>query len=260
MDWAASFINVIWVIAVFLGGMLGSKLVAVAIRQLLERAKVDRTLSQFLASVARWTIVVIVGVACLGAFGIETTSFAALIGAAGLAIGLAFQGTLSSVAAGVMLIILRPFKVGELVGIGGQVGVVEEIGIFTTTLLAHANHRLILPNKDVFGAPIENKTFDGMARVDVAVGTDYSADLDRVREVLLAAITDMEGTERPQVYLVELGGSSIDWSVRVWTAPEKFLGVRDQITLRAKKALDAANIGIPFPQMDVHLDQLNKAA
>jgi len=258
LEW---LLEVAWVGVVFVAGLYLSKFLSNAVRRSLEKQKLDITLTRFVGNVVRWGILVMVGIACLGAFGIETTSFAAMLGAAGLAIGLAFQGTLSAVAAGVMLLILRPFKVGDVVGIGGQTGIVEEIGLFATTMYAFANHRLIISNRDVFGSAIENKTFDGMARVDVDVGTDYGADLDEVRAVLLAAVEGIEGGERPQVYLKALGGSSIDWSVRKWTTPENFLALRDAITLATKKSLDAAGIGIPFPQMDVHVDGgLEKAA
>lgn len=258
LEWV---LEVAWVAGVFLAGLYASKYLSNLVRRALERQKVDVTLTRFLGNVVRWAVLVMVGIACLGAFGIQTTSFAAMIGAAGLAIGLAFQGTLSAVAAGVMLLILRPFKVGDVIGIGGQTGIVEEVGLFTTTIYAFANHRLILSNKDVFGSALENKTFDGMTRVDVDVGTDYGADLEEVQAVLMKALEELEGGERSQVYLKALGGSSIDWSVRKWTTPDNYLALRAQITLATKKALDAAGIGIPYPQMDVHLDgRLDKAA
>lgn len=258
LEW---ILEVAWVAAVFVAGLYISKMLSNMVRRSLERQKVDVTLVRFGSNVVRWAILAVVGIACLGAFGIETTSFAAIIGAAGLAIGLAFQGTLSAIAAGAMLLILRPFKVGDVIGINGQTGIVEEIGLFTTTIYAFANHKLILSNKDVFGSAIENKTFDDMVRVDVDVGTDYSEDLDNVRAVLMAALEALEGGERPQVYLKALGGSSIDWSVRKWTTAQNYLALRDAITLATKKALDAADIGIPFPQMDVHIDGgLDKAA
>ena len=258
LEW---ILEVAWVAGVFVAGLYASKWLSNAVRRSLEKQKIDVTLTRFLGNVVRWGIVILVGIACLGAFGIETTSFAAMVGAAGLAIGLAFQGTLSSVAAGVMLLILRPFKVGDVIGIAGQTGIVEEIGLFATTMYSFSNHKLILSNKDVFGSAIENKTFDGKVRVDVDVGTDYGADLDNVRAVLLAALEAIEEGDRPQVYLKTLGGSSIDWSVRKWTTPENYLGLRDAITLATKKALDEAEIGIPYPQMDVHLDgRLDKAA
>lgn len=258
LEWV---LEVAWVAAVFIGGLYLSKFLSSMVRRALEKQKIDVTLTRFLGNVVRWGVLIMVGIACLGAFGIETTSFAAMIGAAGLAIGLAFQGTLSAVAAGVMLLILRPFKVGDVIGVSGQTGIVEEIGLFTTTIYAFANHKLILSNRDVFGSAIENKTFDGMVRVDVDVGTDYSEDLDNVRAVLMAALEALEDGERSQVYLKALGGSSIDWSVRKWTTPQNYLKLRDAITLATKKALDAADIGIPFPQMDVHLDgRLDKAA
>lgn len=245
--------KILWVIAVFVVGLYGSKMLSSMVRRGMERARIDITLTRFTTNLVRWAIIALVVIACLGAFGIETTSFAALIGAAGLAIGLAFQGTLSSVASGVMLLVLRPFKVGDVVTLAGQTGIVEEIGLFTTRMYAFANHVLILPNKQVFDAPIENKTFEDKARVDVDVGTDVGANLDTVRGVLLDAISALPGGERPQVYLNGFGTSSIQWSVRMWTEPTNYLGLRDAMTVAIKKALVNAEITIPFPQMGLHL-------
>jgi small conductance mechanosensitive channel len=191
----------------------------------------------------------------LGTFGVKTTSFAAVLGAAGLAVGLALQGTLSNFAAGVMLLIFRPFKVGDTVDIGGKRGKVDEIDIFFTILDTPDNRRFILPNGQVFGAAIENVTFHAIRRADVLVGTDYAADLDETRAVLeaAAALVPGQSPDKPsQVVLVGMGASSIDWEVRVWAPKDTFLDVLQASRRAVKQALDSAGIGIPFPQVDVN--------
>lgn len=223
----------------------------------LERAKIDQTLVKFFGNIARYTVLVLVVLACLGIFGINTTSFAAVIGAVGLAIGLAFQGTLGHFASGVMLLVFRPFKVGDVISVAGDTGKVNEIELFTTTLDTADNRRIIVPNGNIVGSTIENLTFHPTRRVDVSVGTDYGADLDHARQVMLEAALSTPhilSDPPPQVYLDALGGSSIDWKVRVWCNTPDYFAIKDELTLRVKKALDAAGIGIPFPQMDVHLD------
>jgi small conductance mechanosensitive channel len=221
------------------------------------KARIDETLTRFVGSLIRWVIILLALLACVGAFGIPTTSFAAVIGAAGLAIGLAFQGTLSNFAAGVMLLVFRPFNVGDVINAGGQTGTVFSIQLFTVVVDTFDNRRIIIPNGAVFGSTIENITYHPVRRADVDVGCDYSADIDRTREVLTAAAKSVEGgldDPEPTVFLLGLGASSVDWSVRVWARREDFGAVK-QATIRAvKQALDAAGIGIPYPQMDVHLD------
>lgn len=194
---------------------------------------------------------------CLGRFGVQTASLAAVIAAAGLAVGLAFQGTLSNFAAGIMLLTFRPFKVGDTVNVSGETGSVEEIELFFTHIDTFDNRRIILPNATVFGTKIENISHHPLRRADVNVGVDYTADVDRTREVLLAAVASVEGQaqgKEPQVVLQNFGASSVDWTVRIW-APAATLFPTREATLRAiKYHLDEAGIGIPFPQMDVHFD------
>ena len=230
----------------------------------LETTKFDATLAKFFANMARWVILVLAILAALGMFGVETTSFAALLGGAGLAVGLAFQGSLSNFAAGVMLLVFRPFKVGNVVKIAGVIGKVDEIELFFTTLDTSDNRRFILPNSQVFGAVIENVTFHERRRVDVPVGVDYSADVDTTREVLEAAaarIPDILSDPAPKVVLASLGDSAVDWQVRVWCETANYYTVLEASIRETKLALDEAGIGIPFPQMDVHLDGgLNKSA
>jgi small conductance mechanosensitive channel len=233
--------------------------VARIIRSRGEKAKrVDTTLALFFSNLARWAILVLGLITAIGVVGIPTASFAALIAAAGLAIGLALQGSLGNFASGVMLLIFRPFKVGDYVEVGGTSGTVMEIQLFATIIDTPDNRRMIVPNGEVFGQTIENVSYHSERRVDVAVGTDYSADLDKVREVLKAAAEALPqklADKDVAIVLQELGGSSIDWSVRVWVAASDFWPARDELTRLVKQHLDKAEIGIPFPQMDVHLDK-----
>ncbi len=223
----------------------------------LKKASIDLTLSKFIAKMIRWAILLMAVLGCLGLFGVDVTSFAVVLGAAGFAIGMAFQGSLSNFAAGVMLLVFRPFKVGDVVRVAGESGKVNEIELFTTTLDTPDNRRLILPNSTIFGAVIENISHHTTRRVDVSVGTDYTADLDHTREILNKAAYSVEGILKdpePVIFLSELGGSSIDWSVRVWSNAADYWAIKEALTRAVKIELDNANIGIPYPQMDVHLD------
>ena len=220
------------------------------------KAKVEETLARFFGNLTKYAIMILGGLAILSTFGVQTTSFAAVIAAAGFALGMALSGTLGNFASGVMLLIFRPFKVGDVVNAGGVTGKVDEIGMFSTTFDTPDNRRMIVPNGAIYGSNIENITHHSTRRVDVAVGTDYSADLDKTREVLTAAATAVEGrlsTQDPVIYLVELGDSSINWSVRVWSNTADYWAVRERLTRDVKVALDKADIGIPFPQRDVHV-------
>ncbi|MEL7471891.1 MAG: mechanosensitive ion channel family protein [Planctomycetota bacterium] len=222
-----------------------------------KKADVEITLSRFLGNVSKWLVMLLGAITILQTFGIEATSFAAVLASVGFAIGLALSGLLGGVAAGVMLLIFRPFKVGDFVRAAGESGTVQEIGLFTTRLTTPDNRMIIVPNGEIFGGNIENVTAMPKRRVDVAVGTDYSADLDKTREVLMSAATAIEGVDadpEPVVYLNELGGSSIDWAVRVWSDTSDYWAVRERLTREIKVRLDEAGIGIPFPQMDVHVD------
>ncbi|MGV6814819.1 MAG: mechanosensitive ion channel family protein [Phycisphaerales bacterium] len=221
------------------------------------KASVEETLARFLGNMARYLVLFAGAIAILGTLGIETTSFAAVLAAAGFAVGMALSGMLGNVAAGVMILFFRPFKVGDVVNAGGTTGKVTEVGLFTTIFDTPDNRRIIVPNSSVFGGTIENISHHSTRRVAVAVGTDYGADIDKTREVLLAAANACTGVHQdpaPAAVLTGLGGSSIDWSVRVWCDAADFWAVSDQLTRDVKYALDNAGIGIPFPQMDVHLD------
>lgn len=242
----------------FIVAKIAASVVAGGVRRAMKAGNVDETLTKFAGKAVGYAVMAAALVAIVSLFGVDITAFAALIGAAGLAIGLAFQGTLGNLAAGTMLLLFRPFKVGDFIEVGGHAGTVEEIEIFTTTLVALDNRKIIIPNGGIFGGTIVNVTGNPQRRVDVNVGTEYSADLDATRKVLEAVCANVEGAlsdPPPQVYLKELGASSIDWSLRVWCDCADYWGVRENLTHDAKVGLDNAKIGIPFPQMDVHLDK-----
>ena len=222
----------------------------------------DPTLGKFFSNIVRYLVIALAVITALSACGVETTSFAAVIGATGLAVGLAMQGTLGNVAAGVMLIIFRPFKVGDYVSVGGSSGTIDEVSLFAVTMTTPDNRVITVPNGQVFGNVIENVTARDTRRVQVTVGVEYSADLDRTREVLEKVILDLpQRLEDPahQVMCANLGASSVDWHCRVWVKTSDFWPTTEALTVGIKKGLDEAGIGIPFPQMDIHLDKLEAA-
>lgn len=225
------------------------------------KAKLDLTIGKFISRMVKWCVLLLTGLFVLGKFGIETSSFAVILGSAGLVIGLAFSGTLSNFASGIMLLIFRPYKVGDVVNVAGQVGKVDELELFTTTMDTPDNRRIIIPNTAIFGSVIENITHHSTRRVDVNVGASYDADIDKTREVLTAAAKSVEGVlESPdiQILLSELGGSSVDWVVRVWCNTADYWTIREAVIRAIKMHLDEAGIGIPYPQMEVHLDKVGE--
>jgi small conductance mechanosensitive channel len=228
------------------------------VRAGLEKRDFDATLTRFFAKLGRYLILIGAVLGCLGVFGIQTAGFAALLAAAGFAVGMAFQGTLGNFAAGIMLLAFRPFKVGDFVEVNGEKGTCEHIDLFTCEFRTLDNKKLIIPNGAVFGSTITNYTGYDIRRVDIDVGAEYSADVDATRTALAKAAANIPGMIKdpaPQVFLKGLGGSSVDWQVRIWCKTEDFWDVW-QATVRACKAsLDEAGIGIPFPQQDVHLDE-----
>ena len=250
----AAFVLLILIVAFFLGKFLGRMAGAPVSK------RVDETLGKFLQKAVFYAIMIFAVLGVLAKFGFSVASFAAVLAAAGFAIGLAFQGTLANFAAGIMLLTFRPFKVGHVVKVGGEMGVIDEIELFNTAIDTFDKRRIIMPNSQIFGNTIENVSFHSERRVDVNVGVEYSADLDRTREVLSKACESLqdkmiEGEGRGyQVYLWELGDSSVNWIVRFWTEAPNYWPVREKLTRAVKMHLDEAGLGIPFPQMDVHLD------
>lgn len=231
------------------------------IRGGLDTPGVDRTLTRFAGNFAYYAIFLLAIFAALETVGVETASFVAVLAAASFAVGLALQGTLANFAAGVMLLVFRPFSVEDYVDIAGETGFVKDIQLFFTRLRTRDNRIVIVPNGDIFGATIENIFANDEIRVDCDVGTDYPADIDRTREVLLQAARNVDDRIEEmgeQAALVGLGDSSIDWQVRVWASPDNYFRLKQELTRQVKYALDEADIGIPYPQRDVHVDHLNE--
>lgn len=229
---------------------------AAAVRKGMEAAKIDATLTIFAAKAVRYTILVLAGLSCLGMFGVQTTSFAAILGAAGFAVGLAFQGTLSNFASGVMLLVFRPFKVGDVVNVAGLQGSVVEIEMFTTVIDTPDKRRFIVPNGSIFGSTIENVTHHPVRRFQVDVGVDYPADIDETRAVLTKAVESVEtivADPAPAVVLTGLGASSVDWTVRGWATNDDYWGAKEALTRAVKIELDKAGIGIPYLTVDLNL-------
>jgi small conductance mechanosensitive channel len=237
-----------------------SKWLASLTRKALRKGGIDESLQAFIGKMVKWAVLAAGLVSCLGIFGIETASFAAILAAVGFTVGMALQGTLSNFASGVMLLIFKPFVPGDVVQIAGDTGVVAGVDIFNTMIDTFDNRRIIVPNSNVFGKTIENISFHATRRVSVSVGSAYDADMDQTRKVLLDTAKQTPhilNDPEPAVVLDGLGDSSINWSVRVWTKKEDFWPVRDQLTRDVKYALDEAGIGIPFPQRDIHLIKEN---
>ncbi|WP_153555499.1 mechanosensitive ion channel family protein [Roseimaritima sediminicola] len=252
-------------LAVILVGYFVAKLAARVISTPVIR-RVDETLGRFVGKFVFYGVLAGITLATLSKIGAPVGGLAALVAAAGFAIGLAFQGTLSNFASGVLLLVFRPFKVGDFVNAGGVMGKVNEIDLFTVTLDTPDNRRIIVPNSSISGGTIENISFHRHRRVEVLVGVEYDACIDRTRQVLTAAAEAMrpslvEGPGRDyQVILDGLGASSVDWKVRFWTHNADFFAVKEQLTEHVKKGLDQAGIGIPFPQMDVHVSGWRESA
>ena len=249
---------VVFVVAKFIAGWFRDN-----IRAMLDKPKYDQMLARFAGNLVYYAILVLGILAALNTVGVEVASFIAILAAAGFAVGLALQGTLANFAAGVMLLVFRPFDAGDVIEVAGERGRVRDIQLFYTRINTMDNQLVIIPNGDVFGSSIRNVLFNDELRITCEVGTDYPADIDQARTVLKRAAEriDERIEERGvQVMLMGLGDSSIDWEVRLWIRPEGFADlarVRDDLTRAVKYELDAAEIGIPFPQMDVHMDRVD---
>ena len=218
----------------------------------------DEILIRFVASIVRWVFLLFVIIAALSQLGIDTTSLIALLGAAGLAIGLSLQSSLSNFASGVMLIIFRPFTKGDFVEAGGATGVVDSISIFTTTMTTPDNKEVIIPNGAVLGGNITNFSARPTRRVDMVFGISYDDNLLQAKKLLeeiIAADDRVLAEPAPVITVGELADSSVNFLVRPWVKAEDYWGVTWDTTEAVKLKFDAAGISIPYPQMDVHMDK-----
>ena len=218
--------------------------------------RLDVTLRRFLASLVRYVILVLTGLAVLSALGVQTASLIAVFGAAGLAIGLALQGTLSNVAAGVMLLLFRPFNVGQYVQVGGNAGTVKAIGLFITELATPDNVQILVPNAQVWGTAVTNYSHHTTRRVDFAIGIDYGDDIGQAFQVIrgiIAAEPRCHGEPEPLVAVGALADSSVNLIVRIWCDASDYWGLKCDLTRTFKEGLEGAGLSIPFPQRTVHI-------
>jgi len=248
--------RVVGALTVLVIGWIAAKVIRNGVRKALERGKLDATLVPFLTKLVYYAVIAFVGLAVLRLFGVETTSFIAVLGAAGLAVGLALQGTLSNFAAGVMLLIFRPFKVGDFIEAAGTSGVVEELLIFSTKMRSPDNKQLYVPNGSIISGTIVNYSAKDRRRVDLVFGCGYGDDIKKVKALLEQIVTDnplVLDDPAPTVGVLELGDNSVNFAVRPWVNTPDYWDAYFQINQAVKQGFDEAGISIPFPQRDVHL-------
>jgi small conductance mechanosensitive channel len=257
-------LKVVGALVVLVVGIIVAKSIRKGMRKgMAKTGKIDQTLIPFLSGIVYYILLAALLIAVLQMFGIQTTSFVAVLGAAGLAVGLAMQGTLSNFAAGVMLLVFRPFKVGDFIEAGGTAGSVKEIGIFSSTLFTPDNVKIVMPNSAVYGQTIKNYTANDTRRNDMVMGISYDDDIGKARDVILKVL---EADERvlkdpaPVVAVSELADSSVNFVVRPWCTKEDYWDLRFDLTRKMKEELEAAGCSIPYPQNDVHLHQVSKPA
>lgn len=249
---AAAFILVV--------GLWLAKKIKTLFVKALQKKEVDATLVGFFSSMLYGALVVFIVIAAISKLGIQTTSFVAVIGAAGLAVGLALQGSLANFASGVLLILFKPFQAGNFIKAGGEMGTVVEVGILTTELKTPDSIKIIMPNSQVMGGPITNFSANPTRRVDMTIGVSYSDDLNKAKrliEELIAADERILKEPAPQVAVANLGDSSVDFVVRPWVNAADFWEVKFDFTKAIKEKFDEEGVSIPFPQRDVHLFQEN---
>ncbi len=249
-------VQLVLALAIFIVGKWVVKRIASIVQRILAKNNVDPAIEHFVSSLVSWTLLFFVVIASLGQLGIQTASFVAILGAAGLAVGLALQGSLANFAAGVLILIFRPFKVGDFIEVAGVSGVVQKIQIFTTELHSPDNKKIIVPNGGVISGNITNYSANETRRVDMVFGIGYSDDIDAAKAVLQSVVASeprVLGVPAPTIAVVELADSSVNLVCRPWVNTADYWDVYFNITEAAKKALDAQGISIPFPQRDIHI-------
>lgn len=249
-------INIAMAIVIYVVGRLVVGVILSLFRRVMAKSKYDAMLVDFLEAIISAVLMLFVIVASLDQLGVDTTSLVAILGAAGLAIGLSLQDSLKNFAAGVMLLVFKPFKSGDFVEAGGTSGTVNKIGIFTTTMTSPDNKEIIVPNGGIYGDNITNYSAKDTRRVDMVVGIGYDADLLKAKKILqemIAADERVLKEPEPKIAVSELADSSVNFIVRPWVNAADYWGVKFDFTEAVKLRFDQEGISIPFPQMDVHL-------
>jgi small conductance mechanosensitive channel len=253
-------LNLLAAIVIFVIGRWLANTIAQLVKRIMARKEVDVMLVNFISTIVYYALFAFAIIAALNRLGIQTASIIAVVGAAGLAIGLALQGSLSNFAAGVLMIFFRPFSIGDFIEGGGTMGTVKEITLFTTTLLAPDNKVIIVPNAKLNGDNITNFNVLGQRRMDLVFGVSYDANIDQVKQIMAEEIQKESRFLKdptPTIGLLELADSSVNFAVRPWVKADDYWGVFFEFQEQVKKRLDAEGISIPFPQRDVHIFQNN---
>lgn len=253
-------LNIIGAVVTIIIGVWLARFLSRLVGKALLKKEVDQTLINFFVSLIKIGLIIFVIISAASQIGIETTSFVAVIAAAGLAIGFALQGSLSNFAAGIMLIIFRPFKAGDFIEGSGVSGSVEQVGIFISILNTPDNKKIFIPNSKLTSDTITNYSANDTRRIDMVFGIGYSDDIDKAKKIIesiLANDTRILKEPVPQIVVAELGDSSVNFNVRPWVESKDFWGVYFDVTENIKKKFDENKISIPFPQRDVHMYQVN---
>ena len=254
----AWLINIAFAIAIVVIGKIVVKWLVKLIRKLMVRADLDPILVNFAGSITNAILLLFVFIAALNQLGVNTTSFIALLGAAGLAVGLALKDSLQNFAAGVMMIIFRPFKLGDFIEAGGVTGVVEKISVFSTIMKTGDNREIIVPNGQIYAGAITNFSARDTRRIDMVFGIGYDDDMLKAKKIMEDILTAHElilADPAPAVAVAELADSSVNFNVRPWVNSGDYWGVRSDLIEQIKLTFDKEGISIPYPQMDIHSDK-----
>ncbi|SNY74570.1 small-conductance mechanosensitive channel MscS [Enterobacter sp. CC120223-11] len=254
-------VNLLGAIILLCVGIFFSRIASKGFQALLTKRKVDHTITLFCSALLRYALLAFAVIAALGRIGVETSSIIAVIGAAGLAIGLALQGSLANFAAGVLLVSLRPIRAGEFASVGAVAGTIEEVHIFSTTLRTSDNKVVVVPNGKIISSEITNYSRQSQRRVDIALGVAYSSNITHVKNVITTVVTLDPRVLHHKGYTIrlnEFAPSSLNFVVRVWTENRHYWDVYFDLMEGIKLALDENHIQMPFPQMDVHLNDVRQ--
>ncbi|NNE63404.1 MAG: mechanosensitive ion channel [Gammaproteobacteria bacterium] len=260
LDWG---IKIAVAIAIFVIGKMLAKFIAGIVKKALERSGTDAMLVKFLGTITYTVLIIAVILAAVDSLGINVTSLMAIVGAAGLAIGLALKDSLSNFAAGVMIIIFRPFNIGDFITAGGASGVVDEISLFVTLMHTGDNQRIIVPNSAILASNIINTSALPTRRVDLVIGIGYDDNIGQARDIMMSILQNDERVLKdpePAVTVGELGDSSINLNVRPWTNSGDYWPLRAFLLEEIKTKLDEVGISIPYPQQDVHMHEVKSVA
>ncbi|WP_318368232.1 small-conductance mechanosensitive channel MscS [Enterobacter sp.] len=252
-------VNIVAAIAIIIIGMIIARIISNALNRLMVARHIDATVADFLSALVRYGIIAFTLIAALGRVGVQTASVIAVLGAAGLAVGLALQGSLSNLAAGVLLVTFRPFRAGEYVDLGGVAGTVLHVQIFSTTLRSADGRFVVIPNGKIIAGNIINFSREPVRRNELIIGVDYSADIDQVRKLLMEIIESDDRILKDRemtVRMNELGASSVNFVIRIWSKSSDLQNVYWDVLERIKKTFDANGISFPYPQMDVNFKRV----